>query len=117
LEPERQSSQFLTSWFDQDYRYRIEEGDLRWAPSKIEAVRCDGEDFDNLYLQNLLGRLKATVFPPSLFKVYFETDEFRRFVRIYIDTAHNSFSKRKKDEPSWSVIPKNEIQFRISSAR
>ncbi len=117
MEPERPSSQFLISWFDQNYGYRIEEGDLRWAPSKIEAVRRDGGDFDDLYLENLKAHLKAAIFPPSLFYMYFETDEFRRFVRIYIDTVHNGFSKRKKDEISWSVVPKNEIQFRISSAR
>ncbi len=107
--------QLLPSWFDQNYGYRIEEGDLKWAPSKIEAVRRDGGDFDDVYLENLESHLKATTFPPSLFKMYIETDEFRRFVRIYVDSAHNL--PTKKDEIIWAVIPKNEIQFRISSTR
>jgi len=41
----RRESQILASWFDENYEYHIEEGDLRYSPPKIEAVRKDGEDF------------------------------------------------------------------------
>jgi hypothetical protein len=105
------------SWFIQNYGYRIEEGDLRWAPSKIEAVRRDGGDFDDLSLEDLRARLKASAFPPSLFNLYLETDEFRRFVRIYIDWVHNGNTKKGKDAITWSVIPVDEIQSRIASAK
>jgi hypothetical protein len=88
------------SWFDQKFEYRIEEGDLRYEPSKIEGVRKDGGDFDDLYLQNLKAHLRASVFLPSIFNLYFETDELRRFVRIYIDSAKWPREKKGKADPT-----------------
>jgi len=106
------------SWFDQKFEYRIEEGDLRYAPSKIEAVRRDGGDFDDLYLQNLKVHLRTSAFPPSIFNLYLETDEFRRFVRIYIDSVQSGHAKKKVEQiRQWSVISKDEIQSRISNAK
>jgi hypothetical protein len=115
---EGRSSQILSSWFEQNYEYRIEEGNLKNFPSKIEAVRRDGGDFDDFYLANLKRHLQISSFPPSLFSIYFETDEFRRFVRIYIDSARNHNSKKKIEQlQKWSVIPKSEIQSRLEDAR
>jgi hypothetical protein len=112
------NSQLLSSWFEQTYEYRIEEGDLRYSPSKIEAVRRDGGDFDDIHLQNLKGHLQSSAFPINTFSLYFETDDFRRFVRIYVDSAQNSHSKRKKYQAiRWSIIPMDEIQSRIVTAR
>ena len=112
------SGQQISSWFDQNYAYRIEEGHPRYSPSKIEAVRRDGEDFDDLYLANLKRHLQLFAFPNSIFSLRFETDEFRRFVRIYIDSAQNNHVKKKREKIQiWSVIPKYEIQSRLSSAR
>lgn len=109
-------SQLLSSWFDQTFEYRVEEGDPRYAPSKIEAVRRDGEDFDDLYMQNLKLHLQTSALPSSIFNIYLETDEFRRFVRIYVDSAQNNHIKKKKIDQlhHWSVIPRGEIQSRLS---
>jgi hypothetical protein len=115
--PGRRVSQILSSWFDQAYEYIIEEGDLRYSPSKIEAVRRDGGDFDDIYLQNLKLHLQSSAFPTSMFSLFFETNEFRRFVRIYVDLANNNYGKKKRDRAHWSVIPKSEIQSRITNAR
>ncbi len=117
MAPKSRAGQLLTSWFEQNYEYRVEEGDLRYAPSKIEAVRRDGEDFDDVHLANLKRRLKSTAFPISSFVIYLEIDEFRRFVRIYIDLAHHSQIKKKGDKiHHWSIVTKDEIQSRILNA-
>jgi len=111
------SGQIIPSWFDQNYEYRIEEGDLRYEPSKIEAVRRDGEDFDDLHLQSLKLRLEQSMFPLSRFAIYFHSDEFRRYVRIYIDFAHSGKAKGKHGKIlQWSVVPKDEIKSRIIKA-
>jgi len=118
MESNGRTSQLVSSWFEQTYEYRIEEGNLRYFPSKIEAVRRDGEDFDDIHLQNLKGHLQSYAFPINIFSLYFETDEFRRFVRIYVDSAQNSRGKRKKYQAiHWSIIPVDEIQSRLVSAR
>jgi hypothetical protein len=115
MEPQFRSSQLLSSWFDENYEYRIEEGDLNYAPTKIEAVRGDGENFDDFYIESLKRRLQAGVFPPSLYALYFETDEFRRFVRIYIDRSNHGRTKKKIDQiRSWSVITMDEIRSRLA---
>ena len=118
MAPSRRVSQLLSSWFDQAFEYRIEEGDLRYSPSKIEAVRRDGGDFDDIYLQNLKLHLQSSAFPVNFFSLYFETDEFRRFVRIYVDSAKSNYSKKKRDRNShWSIISKSEIQSILANAR
>jgi hypothetical protein len=116
MEAESSASHLMVSWFDRTYQYRIEQGDLRYSPSKIEAVRRDGEDFDDLSLQILKAHLRATAFPPAVFDIIFETDEFRRYVRIYVDSAQNSHSKKRGRLRHWAIIPKTEIQSRISNA-
>jgi len=94
--PRRRSEiQMVSSWFDENYEYRIEEGDLRYSPSKIEAVRRDGEDFDDHHLENLRSRLQAIAFPASVYSLTFETDEFRRFIRIYIYFAKHAGGNKK----------------------
>ena len=105
----------VSSWFDENYEYRIEEGDLRYSPSKIEAVRRDGEDFDDLHLENLRRRLQATAFPASVYSLTFETDEFRRFIRIYIDFAKHTQGEKKADKiQSWSIVAAAEIRSRLA---
>lgn len=123
METTRPKRQVLSpsSWFDENYDYRIEEGDLTSAPSKIEGVRRDGGDFDDFHLQILTNRLLAKVFPPSIYATQFETDEFRRYVRIYVDYAkgHVKIKTKKKGEweiHSWSVVPADEIRSRLASA-
>ncbi len=119
LESKRPATQLLSSWFDQNYEYRVEEGDLRYSPSKIEAVRIDGGDFDDLYLQNLKIHLVSSVFPSSIYTIDFEVDDFRRFVRIYVDhSAHGSHVKKKNEKiQHWSVVSKDEIQSRLANPK
>jgi hypothetical protein len=108
-------SQFLTSWFDETYQYRIEEGNPKYSPSKIEAVRKDGGNFDDFHLTNLMRQLVSRAFPRSMFEIGFETDEFRRFVRIYVDLA---VSRKKKNElNSWTIIPTDEIRLRLGNVQ
>jgi len=90
--------QVLLPWFDQTYLYRVEEGDPRFESSKIEAVRKDGEDFDDAYLGSLKRHLESSIFPRSIFTLDFQVDEFRRFVRMYVDFTSNERPAKRKDE-------------------
>jgi len=106
------------NWLDQNYLLRIEQGDPRYEYSKIEAVRRDGGDFDDLYLTTLKHRLETTVFPTSIYTLYFETDEFRRFVRIYVDYTTNDTKKVKNQSAANRlIVPKDEIETRIHNTR
>lgn len=100
---------FLSSWFDEIYLYRIEEGDPRYSPSKIEAVRRDGGDFDDLHLASLKRRLVSHTFPQPKFEISVETDEFRRFVRIYVD-----FASMRDDRGVVSNVSRDEIRTRLA---
>lgn len=104
----------LLSWFERDYVYRVEEGERDVQPSKIEAVRRDGKDFGDEYLAKLKLRLESSLLPRSLFRLYFETDEFRRFVRIYIDSVQNKVMKKGKEIDFKIIVPVVEIEKRIS---
>jgi hypothetical protein len=112
------TGQVLLPWFDQNYLYRVEEGDPRFEPSKIEAVRKDGGDFDDAYLESLKRHLEASIFPRSLYTLNLQVDEFRRFVRIFVDFGRNERQTKRKDEPALRIIvPKNEIETRILTAK
>jgi hypothetical protein len=104
------------NWLDQNYLLRIEQGDPRYEYSKIEVVRRDGGDFDDPYLAIMKHRLETSVFPTSIYTLYFETDEFRRFVRIYVDYA---VKHKGKDQAVTyrAIVPKDEIETRIRSTR
>jgi hypothetical protein len=104
----------VLSWFEQDFLYRVEEGEREVVPSKIEAVRKDGEDFDEPYLDTLKARLEASLFPQSRFRLYFETDEFRRFARIYVDTVQNRPAKKGRETNFKIIVPAAEITRRIT---
>jgi len=94
----------------------VEDGERDVQPSKIEAVRKDGYDFGEEYLARLKLRLESSVFPRSLFRLYFETDEFRRFVRIYVDTVRNPAKKRGGVDFK-ILVPVVEIEKRISQVK
>ncbi len=92
----------------------MEEGLPREAPSKIEAVLKDGKDFDDARLANLRRQLQNSVFPVSDYRLYFETDEFRRFVRIYVDRSDRSVAEKKQQDQGFNaIIPKDEIEKRL----
>jgi hypothetical protein len=106
------------SWFSEKYFFRIEEGLPKDTPSKIEAVLKDGKDFDDVRLANLRRQLQNSVFPTSDYMLYFETDEFRRFVRIYVDRSDRSVpDKEKRDHGFNAIIPKDEIEKRLLDAK
>jgi len=111
--------QVFLSWFGQAYAYRVEEGDPRYGPSKIEAVRKDGEDFDDVCLDYLKRRLEATIFPRSLYILSLEVDEFRRFVRIYVDSTLNERPTKGKSETGLRrlIVPKDEIVTKINNGK
>jgi hypothetical protein len=108
----RLESQVLSSWFDEKYLYRIEEGDPKYSPTKIEAVRRDGGDFDDFQIENLKRKLISTSFPMTQFAISLETDEFRRFVRIYVESLVPA--RRNTAFQSISIVPKDEIRSRLS---
>lgn len=112
--PIRRKGSLVLSWFERDYFYRVEEGERDVQPSKIEAVRKDEKDFDDMYLARLKLRMEISIFPRSLFRLYFEADEFRRFVRIYIDTVQNKVMKKGKGIDFKIIVPVAEIEKRIS---
>lgn len=103
------------SWFDQEFQYRIEEGEPSFEPSKIEAVRKDGEDFDDGYIANLHSRMERSFFPRSKYRLEFETDDFRRYIRIFIDSPKSKILKvGKKTVFELVIVPKAEIAQQLS---
>ena len=107
----------MSSWFEEEYLYGVEEGMQEVEPSKIGAVRKNGEDFDDAYLARLKMRLETSVFPKTLYRLYFETDDFRRFVRIYVDSVLNvKFGKKLGDIDLKIIIPAEEIRKRLSGS-
>lgn len=102
------------SWFDQDFLYRVEEGQIDYVPSKIEAVRKDDGDFDDGYLESLKNRLEASIFPRRIYRLFVEVDEFRRFVRIYVDSIQNKkVGKKPEDIQLRIIVPATEIEARL----
>ena len=110
----RLESRVLSSWFDEKYLYRIEEGDPKFSPTKIEAVRRDGGDFDDYQIENLKRKLVSSSFPMAQFAISLETDEFRRFVRIYVESLLPT--RKRASSQSISVVPKDEITSRLSKS-
>ena len=100
-------------WFETDYLYRVEEGEKEFSPSKIEAVSKDGKDFDDATMMRLKLRLESSIFPKSVYRLYFESDEFRRFVRIYIDSVRNKIAKRTHEIDLKIIVPVEEIEKRL----
>jgi len=100
-------------WFETDYLYRVEEGEKEFSPSKIEAVSKDGKDFDDATMMRLKLRLESSIFPKSAYRLYFESDEFRRFVRIYIDSVRNKIAKRTHEIDLKIIVPVEEIEKRL----
>jgi hypothetical protein len=95
-----------------EYLYRIEEGLKRERPSAIGAVRKDGKDFDDVAIARLRSKLELSFFPKSTYRLFFESDEFRRFVRIYIDSVQNK-SLGKDDVEIETLVPPEEIEKRL----
>jgi hypothetical protein len=100
-------------WFETDYLYRVEEGEKEYSPSKIEAVRKDDKDFDDLSMMKLKLRLESSIFPKSVYRLYFESDEFRKFVRIYVDSVRNKIAKKTHEVDLKIIVPVEEIEKRI----
>ena len=102
----------LPSWFETEYLYRIEEGVKGEWPSAIGAVRKDGKDFDDGAIARLKIKLESTLLPKSAYRLFFESDEFRRFVRIYVDSVQN---KRvgKDDVEIETIVPPEEIEKKL----
>lgn len=102
----------LPSWFEEEYLYRIEEGVKGDWPSSIAAVRKDGKDFEDLRIARLRIRLESSLLPKSIYRLFFEADEFRRFIRIYVDSVQN---KRvgKNDVDVQFIVPPDEIAKRL----
>ncbi len=100
-------------WFETEYLYRVEGGEKEYSPSKIEAVRKDDKDFDDASMEKLKLHLESSIFPKSVYRLYFETDEFRRFVRIYVDSVRNKIEKRTHEVDLKIIVPVEEIQKRI----
>jgi hypothetical protein len=102
----------LPSWFEVEYLYRIEEGVKGEWPSAIGAVRKDGKDFDDLTIAKLRSKLESSFFPKSTYRLFFESDEFRRFVRIYVDSVQNKRVGKDEVEIETIVLPE-EIEKRL----
>ena len=100
-------------WFESEYLYRVEEGRREYSPSKIEAVRKDDNDFDDASMADLKLRLESSTFPKSVYRLYFETDEFRRFVRIYVDSVQNKIARKTHEVDLKIIVPAGEIEKRI----
>ena len=84
------------------------------ASSKIEAVLKDGKEFDDIRLANLRRQSRNSIFPTPDYRLHFETDGFRRFVRIYVDRSDKSVLDKKQQEQGFNVvILKDEIEKRL----
>ena len=102
----------LLSWFEEGYLYRIEEGVKGEWPSAIGAVRKDGKDFDDVAIARLKMKLESTLLPKSTFRLFMESDEFRRFIRIYVDSVQNK-SVGKGEVEIETIVPPEEIEKRL----
>jgi len=76
-------------------------------------VRKDDGDFDDESLMNLRLRLESSIFPKSVYRLYLETDEFRRFVRIYVDSARNKIAKKTHEVDLKIIVPVKEIETKL----